>query len=198
MLTLDLPMTVSGFIKLKSALKNEINKHQVYVHVGDDWPLNNQVLRIGTAKNGTLKRWYATNGHENTFLWSIGESKRYQKSANDYPDYLAFFAGLKGLKTKLCVITYESCTEMYSREREMTKVNQVGTYYPIWESYRDEIKKKYFPINPLPRSKLSDYGGALDLLTRQRNGECPLDNPVPDVLNFRSKRRWDFSLTIDS
>jgi hypothetical protein len=187
----DLPMTRQGFAALKIALKDEVGKPQVYVHIGNEGPLQNQVLRIGTGKNGTRTRWYATSGHEATFLWSIGESDRYKNYAFKYPDYLAFFAGLSGLDTKLCVITCDTPDKMLELEKGMIKKNQPNTYYPVWEAYRDEINKRYFGVHPQYRSQFSDYGGALNLLDQQRNDLNPLDVPVPDVLDFHSGRKWE-------
>ena len=81
--TFDLLLTPEGFDKFKHEI-NSLNQKvaQVYVHVCDEGPLNHEVLRIGKAKHGVIDRWVKQSwGHGNTFLWSIGESERYESYA---------------------------------------------------------------------------------------------------------------------
>ncbi len=77
--TYDLKMTKVGFENFTNKVisLNE-KKPQVYVHVCIDKILQNEVLRIGKATNGIIKRWVKDkNGHNRTFLWSIGETDNY-------------------------------------------------------------------------------------------------------------------------
>lgn len=102
----DLNMTVDGFEQVSNAMKiANKNNPQVYIHVGDQGAIENQVLRIGKAESGAYLRWMSsTNGHKNTFYWSIGESEKYKISnAENFANYLLFFASLVNLMTKLFI-----------------------------------------------------------------------------------------------
>lgn len=187
--TFDLLMTPSGFDQFKQELVflNQ-KKPQVYVHVCNEGILNNEVLRIGKAKNGVIDRWIKQSwGHGNTFLWSIGESERYASYAARYPNYLAFFASLTGLNTKLYVLTCESTESMNQTEKDLIKY-----FHPIWESYKKTIRN-YFLQYPESKLPISNYGGARKEILRQRNETPPLSlAAIPDVTNSSgtATRKW--------
>ena len=186
--TFDLLMTSQGFDNLKYELES-INQRapQIYVHVCAEGTLKNEVLRIGKAKYGVIDRWIKQGwGHGNTFLWSIGKSKHYASHADKYPNYLAFFACLKGLETKLHVLSCESIESMNQIEKDMIKY-----FHPIWESYKKSIKQ-YFKQNPEIKQPISKYGGAERAIISQRNGVSSLSQFIPDVSNFNGStaRKW--------
>jgi hypothetical protein len=178
--TFDLLMTPNGFedFRFKIMFLNK-KMAQVYVHVGDEGILNHKVLRIGKAKHGVIDRWVEQSwGHRNTFLWSIGKSKKFAHHADRYPNYLLFFACLTGLNTKLHILPCESEESMKRIEKEMIKHRD-----PIWERYKKQIKE-YFDQNPENIQPIAKYGGALRAIISQRNGEPLLSPNIPDVFDF--------------
>jgi len=181
-------MTSRGFEALGHELRSpDKSGPEVYVHVVDGGALDRQVLRIGKAKHGVIDRWIKQGwGHRSTFLWAIGGDQRYGRYAEKYPNYLAFFASLSGIDTKLHIL---SCSDNTMNECERSLI----TYFcPVWESYKDVIKK-YLEKNPEARQHISKYGGAKETIEGQRNSEVPLGRRVPDALDFaeNTKRRWD-------
>jgi hypothetical protein len=186
--TFDLHMTPNGFEDFRCKIESLNQKiAQVYVHVCDEGILNHEVLRIGKAKNGVIDRWIKQSwGHGNTFLWSIGESKRYDSYADKYPNYLAFFANLTGLNTKLHILSCESIESMNQIEKDMIKY-----FCPIWESYKKSIKR-YFNQNPEIKQPIAKYGGAKRAIISQRNGEPSFSQFIPDVSDFSgtTARKW--------
>ncbi len=195
--TYDLPMTVVGMRNLLHDQKfmAERGKPQVYIHVGTSDPLENQVIRIGRAENGTYERWRDKTGHYWTFLYAVGAEDGYCRPWK-YPNYLGLFAGLHGLSTDLHVVTCRSSNHMKSLEK--TLINDV--YGPMWEQYRNVTlyrKKGYFADYPEVRDNFSTYGKALEMTTMARAGLGRLPKPLPELLDFRSLRQWneeDFSV----
>ncbi len=185
----NLKMTKSGF----DNFSNEIiflNKKvpQVYVHVSVDTILKNEVLRIGSAKNGIIKRWIKEkNGHNRTFLWSIGENDNYGEygivNAKEYPNYLTFFAGLKNLNTKVYILNCNPEDSMTNIERELRNY-----FKPIWEN---DIYKKNKPMFQKKFKEhlenISKFGGALNLINTQRKDNQKI---LPDVIDFCSEKKW--------
>jgi hypothetical protein len=193
--TFDLLMTPSGFdaFSRKITASNK-KKTQVYVHVCDEGVLNHKVLRIGKAKNGVIDRWINQSwGHGNTFLWSIGETKRYARYADQYPNYLAFFACLTGLKTKLHIRSCKPTESMNQIEK-----NMIRYFNPIWESYKKSVKR-YFEQNPETKQSVAEYGGAKRAIISQRNGKPLFSPPIPDVLDFSdtTSRQWMTNSDLD-
>jgi len=186
--TFDLLMTASGFVTFKHEITSlNQNDPQVYIHVCNEGILKNEVLRIGKAKKGVIDRWIKQSwGHGNTFLWSIGESESYASYADSYPNYLAFFAGLTELNTKLYVLTCESTESMDQIEKDMIK-----HFNPIWENYKKTIKS-YFKQNPDIKQTIAKYGGARKAIIRQRNEGSSPSLTIPDVTKFSGKaaRKW--------
>lgn len=192
----DLHMSPEGFAAMSAELKKAHRRTpQIYVHVGTEGKLKNQVLRIGRAKNGTYNRWMqAGNGHQNTFFWAIGESDRYsQINAADYPNYLLFFAGLFDQKTKLYVIDVNE-DDMVDGEQTL-----IEEYRPIWEQYRDTLKfsKQYPTLTGKNRDQgivdaVAKLGAARRLIFEQRKLSNDLANKLPDVmsLGLRSAKEW--------
>ena len=117
----ELRMTPKGFFTLEHNLESSKQEGpQIYVHKGLEGPLKNKILRVGKAKKGAIDRWInQTWGHRNTFLWSIGESRRYASYAKKYPNYLLFFAGLFELRTKLYVFSCQSIEAMNRNEKNL-------------------------------------------------------------------------------
>lgn len=203
-LNIDLYMSPNGFEIITNILKsNNEESPQVYVHVGSEGNLENQVLRIGTAQNGVHNRWItSSNGHKNTFLWSIGKGDGYKKgNAEKYPNYLLFFASLFQLKTKLYVYSFPSGDK--AKECEDALIDYYG---PIWERYFVLSGKKRdfpklagnFPIltgsnkNRNIVASVARLGGALKVIEKQRNGNIPFSQPIQDSvdMNMRSLRTW--------
>ena len=192
----DLHMSQEGFVKVSSELKEMHRRSpQIYVHVGVEGVLKNQVLRIGRAKNGTYNRWMQTgNGHKNTFFWSIGESDRYgQRNAEAYSNYLLFFAALFNQKTKLYVIDVNE-EEMSAKEDEL-----IREYNPIWEQYRSLLKSpKHYPTLTGKNRDLAivdavaKLGAARQLIFAQRKLSDGSAKKLPDIVNLklRSEKEW--------
>jgi hypothetical protein len=192
----DLDMTPEGFDKVSSELKEAHRRTpQIYIHVGVEGNLKNQVLRIGRAKNGTYNRWMQSgNGHKNTFFWSIGESDSYtQKNAADYPNYLLFFASLFNQSTKLYVIDVNQ-DDMAAKETEL-----IREYKPIWEQYRDTLRysNKYPTLTGKNRNQaivdaVAKLGAARRLIFAQRKLSDDSAKKLPDVVNLglRSGKEW--------
>jgi hypothetical protein len=191
-------MSPDGFQKTSDELKSLDKKSpQVYVHVGSEGNLENQVLRIGRAKSGVYRRWMtSTTGHKNTFFWSIGVSEKYKKeNAEKYPLYLLFFASLYELKTKLYVCTFQ--TEQKAKICE----NKLIKYYgPIWEQYKIFPRSnRNYPIltgrnkNKEIVTSVGRLRGALDAINKQRQGNKPFSQPIQDLINMdiRSLRTWE-------
>lgn len=194
LLILDLHMSPNGFERIGDKLKGLDKKlPQIYIHVGDEGKLKNQVLRIGKAHEGVYTRWItSSNGHKNTFLWSIGELDKYRNHAEEYALYLLFFASLNELNTKLYVVTVSTKQETKRYEKEL-----IEYFGPIWEQY------KYIPRNntnyPILTGKhknkeihasVTRLGGALKVITRQRNRINPYSHMIQDLINMdiRSQR----------
>jgi len=194
-------MSPDGFELLGKKLKEADGKNpQVYIHIGAEGILENQVLRIGKAEAGAHTRWISSsNGHQNTFMWAIGKCKKYGKlNAFKYPDYLLFFASLLDLNTKLCVISFDDANEARSYEKALQ-----SAYNPIWEQFlKLPRSNSIYPIlkgqkkNEEIVSKVAHLGGALEYLTMQRNGEQPFSSPLQDVLHLdlQSKKIWENEL----
>lgn len=176
----NLEMTEFGFSIFAKNISNQI-KPQVYIHVSVDEKFPNQVLRIGKAKNGIMERWINGNfGHKNTFLWSIGKLDKYKRYASQYPNYLIFFAGLLGIKTELHVFDCNTEESMRKQKKEL-----IEEYSPIWENYAFKKNIKFQQKYKTYLDDISKYGGALEIITTQRNNR---DNNFPDVLTFESKK----------
>jgi hypothetical protein len=184
----DLLMTPKGFSILKHNFETSIQKApQVYVHKGLDGPLKNKILRVGKAKKGAIDRWFnQTWGHSSTFLWSIGESRRYASYAKKYPNYLLFFAGLFELRTKLYVFSCQSIEDMNQIEKII-----IHNFCPVWESYKKNIKS-YFTYNPVMKENASKYGIAKSLISNQRKENMILLQGIPDVIqySFIEQKEW--------
>lgn len=198
MQVIDLHMSINGFEQTCDKLERLDNKKpQVYVHIGAEGYLDNQILRIGKGADGAYKRWMKdTNGHKNTFLWAIGESRTYKNSAKRYPNYLLFFASLAGLKTKLCLLTYENIEETENQESALT-----AHYDPIWEQLKRLPKSdSNYPFlttqkrNEEVAALASSYGGALEIIEKQRSGRSSFSYPIQDLvqMDMRSLRSWEF------
>jgi hypothetical protein len=157
----ELLMTSKGFANLKRNLESSLQEvPQIYVHRGAEGTLKNETLRVGKAKKGAIDRWIKQSwGHRNTFLWSIGESRRYASYAKRYPNYLLFFAGLFELRTNLYVFSCQSIEAMNQIEKYLIK-----TYCPIWEWYKKEIRE-YFSNNSAIKENASKYGIAKELIS---------------------------------
>ncbi len=185
--TYELNMSPQGIRLLleDTMFRKEIGTPQVYIHVGTVGPLKDQVIRIGQAKNGAFDRWRSSSGHCKTFLHAIGAEEGYSRPWL-YPNYLAFFAGLNELPTKLHVVSCDSASDMHQLEQRLIK-NQFG---PIWEQYRSDIKR-YFKQSSDAGELFSRFGGSWNQLEKQRAGISDLPTPVPDVLDYRSARSWD-------
>lgn len=193
----DLLMSVEGFAKVSTELKEAHPRApQVFVHVGLEGSLKNQVLMIGEAKNGAYNRWMqAVNGHKNTFLWSIGESDHYtQKNASEYTNYLLYFAALLNQQTRLCVIDV-SLDQMATKKRELIK-----EYRPIWDQYRDTVKSSDHYPTMTGQSKdqaivnaVAKLGAAKRLIFAQRKLSNDSIKKLPDViaLGLRSAKEWN-------
>ena len=198
-------MSPNGFEKASDELKRfDTKSPQVYVHVGSEGNLENQVLRIGSAQTGVYRRWMnSTNGHKNTFLWSIGKCDKYKKgNAEEYPNYLLFFASLFELRTKLYVYSFSSKEQAKDCEEAL-----IDYYAPIWERYYVlSGKKRSFPrlTRNFPRlsgqnknkkivASVARLGGALDAIEKQRDGNDPFSQPIQDLINMnlRSLRTWE-------
>lgn len=192
----DLHMSVQGFAKAAVKLK-EVHKRtpQVFVLVGVDDDLRGQVLMIGQSKNGAYNRWIeAGNGHKNTFFWSIGESDSYtQKNAEEYSNYLLFFAALVNQKTKLFVFDVEQ-DEMTTKKSELSK-----EYLPIWQQYNEILKSKNnYPVltgqdrNQSIVNTIAKLGAAQQLIIAQRKLGEDSAKRLPDVmsLKLRSAKAW--------
>ena len=179
----NLKMTKSGFDNFTNeVISFNERKPQVYVHVSIDKILQNEVLRIGSAKNGIIQRWIkGTNGHGSTFLYSIGESERYKNEANRYPNYLIFFAELKNLNTKLYILNCETDKSMKNIETELLEY-----FNPIWEQFKKPIKD-YLKINPNIRESVIPCGGAIQIINKDFNN-------IPNIINFKSTRKWQLQL----
>ena len=187
--TFELLMTPVGFEKLENELSTLGNPGpQVYVHVFHGGYRDQEIIRIGKAKHGVIDRWINQGwGHKSTFMWSIGEEKRYASYAERYPNYLAFFAGLSGVNTELNVLSCE-LDRMNKLEKYL-----IQQYYPLWESYKRSIKP-YLDQNPMTRKRLSEYGGAFNLIEDQRKSETSTARQqLIDVLGIRNKshQKWD-------
>lgn len=192
----DLHMSQEGFVKVSSELKEAHRRTpQIYVHVGVEGGLKNQVLRIGRAKNGTYNRWMQTgNGHKNTFFWSIGVSDHYgQKNAEAYSNYLLFFAALFNQKTKLYVIDVKE-EEMSDKEVEL-----INEYNPIWEQYKSLLKSsKHYPTltgknrDLTIANAVAKLGAARQLIFAQRKLSDGSAKKLPDIvsLEIRSEKEW--------
>ncbi|NND00002.1 MAG: DUF2726 domain-containing protein [Gammaproteobacteria bacterium] len=192
----DLHMSPEGFAKLSSELKAvHGGAPQVYIHVGAEGELKNQVLRIGRAKNGTYNRWMqAVSGHKNTFFWAVGESDGYtRKNAVKYSNYLLFFAALLNQKTKLYVIEVEA-ENMLAKEKELIK-----EYTPVWEQFRDTLKNsEEYPTltgknkNLAIVNAVAKLGAAQRLIFAQRKLSDDSAKKLPDVLSLglRSEKEW--------
>jgi len=193
----DLNMSVGGFEGASHAMKEADEKMpQVYVHVGSEGAIKNQVLRVGKAESGAYTRWMTSgNGHKNTFYWSIGESDKYnKKNAEDYPHYLLFFASLNKLETTLFTLTYSTKAEARTKE---TKIRNL--YSPIWEQFLMVLRSdstypkltgKYRDTKIIePVSKL---GGAFEVIKLQRARVEPSERMFPDIMNMniRSGVMW--------
>lgn len=175
----DLKMTKQGFDNFSDKIisLNE-SRAQIYVHVSIDTTLQDEVLRIGSAKNGIVERWIkGTNGHGSTFLYSIGESKRYKNSAKKYQNYLIFFAELKNLNTKLYVLDCETTESMKNLEKELIKY-----FNPIWEQFKKPIKL-YLKENQDIKVTASLCGGAIQIINKNFNN-------LPNILNFNGRIKW--------
>jgi hypothetical protein len=175
----DLKMTKQGFDNFSDKIisLNE-SRAQIYVHVSIGTILPNEVLRIGSAKNGIVERWVkGTNGHGSTFLYSIGESERYKNSARKYQNYLIFFAELKGLNTKLCVLDCKTTESMKKIEKELIKY-----FNPIWEQFKKPIKI-YLKENQDIKETASLCGGAMEIINKNFSN-------IPNILNFNSHIKW--------
>ncbi len=192
----DLLMSADGFAKLSRELKQAHPRGpQVFVHVGLEGSLKNQVLMIGEAKNGAYNRWMqAANGHKNAFFWSIGESDHYTpKNASEYSNYLLYFAALFNQQTKLYVIDV-SLDEMSTKKREL-----IEEYGPIWDQYRDTIKSSNHYPTMTGQSKdqsvvnaVAKLGAAKRLIFAQRKLSNDSIKKLPDVvsLGLRSSKEW--------
>ncbi len=188
-LILDLHMSPNGFEKASNELKKLDKKlPQVYVHVISEGNLENQVLRVGRALSGVYTRWMAsTNGHKNTFFWSIGQSEKYKKeNAEEYPLYLLFFASLIELNTKLYVLTFKTKQEAKNCEKEL-----IEYYSPIWEKYKifPRSNKNYPVLTGKNKNKeivasVARLGGALEAIKKQRDGNDPFSQPIQDLINM--------------
>ncbi len=179
----DLNMTKSGFDNFSNEIisLNEV-RPQVYVHVSIDKILQNEVLRIGSAKNGIIQRWISgTNGHGSTFLYSIGESERYKNEAIKYQNYLIFFAELKDLNTKLYILNCETDESMKNTEKELIKY-----FNPIWEQFKKPIKD-YLKINQNIKESATPCGGAIQIINKDFND-------IPNIINFKSNTKWQLQL----
>lgn len=159
----DLSMSVDGFVSLANEPKISNQKMpQTYIHVCDQGALKNKVLRIGKAESGVYKRWVtAKNGHQNTFFWAIDETKNYygQKNAQNYPNYLLFFALLNGLRTKLYVLSCQHGKDGQYAARSAERA-LIGHFSPLWEIYKVKFKNQS-DFDPI---ELSKCGGALNQL----------------------------------
>ena len=175
----DLKMTKQGFDSFNDKIASlDESKTQIYVHVSIDTILQNEVLRIGSAKNGVVERWIkGTNGHGSTFLYSIGESERYKNSARKYQNYLIFFAELKGLNTKLYVLDCETTESMKNIEKELIKY-----FNPIWEQFKKPIKI-YLEENQNIKESASLCGGAIKIINKNFSN-------IPNILHFTSHKKW--------
>jgi len=192
----DLHMSAEGFAKVSAELKR-LHKRtsQIYVHVGVEGDLKNQVLRIGRAKNGVYNRWMqAGNGHKNTFFWATGASDSYtQRNADEYANYLLFLGALYDQKTKLYVIDVAE-SSMLAREKELIK-----EYSPIWEQFRDTLKysKNYPTLTGKDKDlavirAVAKLGAATRLIVSQRNLGDDISKKLPDIisLGIRSLKEW--------
>jgi len=188
----DLHMTPSGFTQLSDQLNSFDQLPQVYIHVGNEGCLKNKVLRIGKAESGIKNRWIKdSNGHMNTFLWAIGESKKYgKKNAKKYPKYLLFFAGLFKLKTKLYILNCEKGTNGKAACRASEEA-LIGHFSPTWQYFRKY--EKFEPNYPLLSGKnkdtdfhtlIEEHGGALKAIYAQREGREIFSKQIPDVIKF--------------
>lgn len=193
---IDLHMTTNGFEQAsKDLMRLDSKKPQVYIHVGAEGAFDNQILRVGKGADGAYKRWMRdTNGHKNTFLWAIGESKKYKNSAQRYPNYLLFFASLAGLKTKLYLLTYKDIGDAENQESALTK-----HYDPIWEQLKrlPKSNSNYPYLTTQKRNEevaalASGFGGALEIIEQQRSGRSPFSHPIQDLvkMEMRSLRSW--------
>jgi hypothetical protein len=199
----DLHMSPAGFEQASDELKKIDKKSpQVYVHVGSEGNIENQVLRIGSAVSGVYRRWMnSTNGHKNTFLWAIGESDKLTKeNAEAYPLYLLFFAGLSELKTKLYVLTFQTREEAKTHEKKL-----MNYYGPIWEIYKyyPRMNKKYPFLSGQKKNReivasVARLGGALEAIKEQRYGNNPFSQPIQDLISMdiRSHRTWHEGITM--
>ena len=192
----DLHMSPEGFAKAGVELEAATQRTpQVFVHVGTEGYLINQVLMIGEAKNGAFNRWMqATNGHKNAFFWSIGEADTYtQNNAGEYSNYLLYFAALSNQQTKLVAIDVTQ-ENMSAKKRELIK-----EYNPIWDQYRNTLKhsKQYPTLTGQNKDHaivdaVSKLGAAWRLIFAQRKHGDSTVHKLPDVisLKLRSAKQW--------
>jgi hypothetical protein len=191
--TFDLHMTTLGFEGLSDKLNSFNQKSpQVYIHVCNEGPLKNKVLRIGKAERGVYERWINDgNGHLNTFLWAVGKSEKYgHKNAIAYPKYLLFFASLFELKTKLCVLTCQPGNKGKGAARASEKA-LICQFPPMWESYKkyEKFGKNYAVLSGKDldqeiHASVTELGGAYAAISRQRGGDKIFSKPVPDLIDF--------------
>ena len=197
----DLHMSPNGFEKASDELKRfDTKSHHVYVHVGSEGNLENQVLRIGSAQSSVYRRWMT---HKNTFLWSIGKCDTLtRRTAESYPNYLLFFASLFELRTKLYVYSFSSKEQAKGCEEAL-----INYYGPIWERYYVlSGKKRNFPklARNFPKltgkntnreivASVAGLGGALAAIEKQRDGNDPFSQPIQDLINtnFESLKPWE-------
>ena len=174
----SLKMTKSGFDTFSNhILSLNQKKPQIYIHVSTDELLEGEVLGIGQAKNGIIDRWVKHNaGHGSTFLWSIGECKKYKGHAPRYPDYLIFFANMYNLNTKLYVLNCDS-----EEEFKHTKKELMNHFNPIWEKFKKEIKN-YFQDNEELKKSASEYGHAIDIINQKIKD-------MPNIKNMKSANK---------
>ncbi|MCB2206233.1 hypothetical protein KQI65_15930 [bacterium] len=185
----QLAMTPAGFGEFRAKFEKwdkKAEKH-VYIHTYQDNAGGTRIIRVGSALKGIISRWFTSAGnHYNTYAWAVKESQAYtQKSADLYPHYLLFFAGLHEMETTVSVIPFD---------RESTKDYQVlffesaliDKYNPVWESSFQQLKRKKNKESLL--KKITGYGEALKFINEQRaSPQFDDDQKLPDARDLLIK-----------